>query len=167
MVVGKIHDSKDPNYGYNAATDKYEDLVKAGVIDPTKVTRTALQNAASIAGLMLTTEAMVADIPETKEAPGWRSRRRHGRHVLRRNSLSRKLGKPVKEKPRITRGFSLCQFPAASCCGNSYLNIPFPIAKRRPVRKLNGRLWKPIGAMCWLLVRLFSCAYIPIHESNW
>ncbi|MGC2500619.1 MAG: chaperonin GroEL [Silvibacterium sp.] len=69
VVVAKIHGSKDTNYGYNAATNVYEDLVKAGVIDPTKVTRTALQNAASIAGLMLTTEAMVADIPEPKAAP--------------------------------------------------------------------------------------------------
>ena len=57
---------KDTNFGYNAQTDKFEDLVKAGVIDPTKVTRTALQNAASIAGLMLTTEALVAEIPETE-----------------------------------------------------------------------------------------------------
>ena len=69
VVIGKVLDSKDAHYGYNAATGHYEDLVKAGVIDPTKVTRTALQNAASIAGLMLTTEAMVADIPEKKEAP--------------------------------------------------------------------------------------------------
>ena len=64
VVVGKIRENKDANYGYNASTDEYEDLVKAGVIDPTKVTRTALQNAASIAGLMLTTEAMVSEIPE-------------------------------------------------------------------------------------------------------
>ena len=63
VVIGKIHESKDANYGFNAGTEIYEDLVKAGVIDPTKVTRTALQNAASIAGLMLTTEAMIADIP--------------------------------------------------------------------------------------------------------
>jgi chaperonin GroEL len=70
VVIGKIHESKDANYGYNAATNTYEDLVKAGVIDPTKVTRTALQNAASIAGLMLTTEAMISDIPEKKEAGG-------------------------------------------------------------------------------------------------
>ena len=69
IVVGKIRDSKDNNYGYNAQTDKFEDLVKAGVIDPTKVTRTALQNAASIAALMLTTEALVSDIPEDKKAP--------------------------------------------------------------------------------------------------
>jgi chaperonin GroEL len=69
VVIGKIHDSKDSNYGYNAGTDVYEDLVKAGVIDPTKVTRTALQNAASISGLLLTTEAIIADIPEKKEAP--------------------------------------------------------------------------------------------------
>jgi len=66
IVVEKIRSHKDTNYGFNAATDEYEDLVKAGVIDPTKVTRTALQNAASIASLMLTTEAMVADIPEKK-----------------------------------------------------------------------------------------------------
>ncbi len=70
VVIGRIHESKDNNYGYNAATGVYEDLVKAGVIDPTKVTRTALQNAASIAGLMLTTEAMISEIPEKKEAAG-------------------------------------------------------------------------------------------------
>jgi chaperonin GroEL len=68
IVVGKVRESDNPNFGYNAATDTYEDLVAAGVIDPTKVTRTALQNAASIASLMLTTEAMVADIPEKKSA---------------------------------------------------------------------------------------------------
>ncbi len=67
VVIGKVLENKEAHYGYNAATNKFEDLVKAGVIDPTKVTRTALQNAASIAGLMLTTEAMVADIPEKKE----------------------------------------------------------------------------------------------------
>ena len=70
VVIGKIHESKESNFGYNAGTDKYEDLVAAGVIDPTKVTRTALQNAASIAGLMLTTEAMISEIPEKKEAGG-------------------------------------------------------------------------------------------------
>jgi chaperonin GroEL len=69
VVVGKIHESKDTNFGYNAGTNVFEDLVKAGVIDPTKVTRTALQNAASIASLMLTTEAMVSEIPEPKGAP--------------------------------------------------------------------------------------------------
>ncbi len=68
IVVEKIRESKNPNFGFNADTDKYEDLVEAGVIDPTKVTRTALQNAASIASLMLTTECMVADIPEKKPA---------------------------------------------------------------------------------------------------
>jgi chaperonin GroEL len=68
VVIGKIHDSKETNFGYNAGTGAYEDLVAAGVIDPTKVTRTALQNAASISGLMLTTEAMISEIPEKKEA---------------------------------------------------------------------------------------------------
>jgi chaperonin GroEL len=69
IVIGKVHDSKDNNFGYNALTGEYEDLVKAGVLDPTKVVRTALTNAGSIAALMLTTEALVADIPEKKEAP--------------------------------------------------------------------------------------------------
>jgi len=68
VVVGKILEHKDAHFGYNAQTGVFEDLVKAGVIDPTKVTRTALQNAASIAGLMLTTEAMVSEIPEPKAA---------------------------------------------------------------------------------------------------
>ena len=69
IVVEKVREKKDKNFGYNAATNTYEDLVKAGVIDPTKVTRTALQNAASIAGLLLTTEAVVVDRPEDDKAP--------------------------------------------------------------------------------------------------
>jgi chaperonin GroEL len=69
IVVGKIRESKDPNYGFNAQTGEFEDLVKAGVLDPTKVTRTALLNAGSIAALMLTTEALVAEIPEEKKEP--------------------------------------------------------------------------------------------------
>ena len=69
IVVARVKESKDKNFGYNAQTDTYEDLVKAGVIDPTKVTRTALQNAASIAGLLLTTEAVVVEKKEEKPAP--------------------------------------------------------------------------------------------------
>ncbi|MFY9725968.1 MAG: chaperonin GroEL [Bryobacteraceae bacterium] len=69
IVVEKVRENSNPNFGFNASTDTFEDLVAAGVIDPTKVTRTALQNAASIASLMLTTEAMVAEIPEKKPAP--------------------------------------------------------------------------------------------------
>ncbi|HEV7746716.1 MAG TPA: chaperonin GroEL [Pyrinomonadaceae bacterium] len=68
VVVEKVRSEKNDSYGFNAQTEVYEDLVKAGVIDPAKVTRTALQNAASIAGLMLTTEAMVADVPEEDKA---------------------------------------------------------------------------------------------------
>jgi chaperonin GroEL len=69
VVLGKVLDAKETNFGYNAFSNEYEDLVKAGVLDPTKVVRTALQNAGSIASLMLTTEALVAEIPEKKEAP--------------------------------------------------------------------------------------------------
>jgi chaperonin GroEL len=69
IVVARVKESKEKNFGYNAQTDAYEDLVKSGVIDPTKVTRTALQNAASIAGLLLTTECVVVEKKEEKPAP--------------------------------------------------------------------------------------------------
>jgi chaperonin GroEL len=68
VVAGKLLDQKDKSYGFDAQTDKYCDLVKAGIIDPTKVVRIALQDAASIAGLLITTEAMVAEKPEKKGA---------------------------------------------------------------------------------------------------
>ncbi len=66
IVVGKLLESDDPNWGYDAQNDTYRDLVKAGIIDPTKVVRAALQDAASVAGLLITTEAMVAERPEKK-----------------------------------------------------------------------------------------------------
>jgi chaperonin GroEL len=69
IVVAKVRESKEKNFGYNALTDTYEDLVAAGVIDPTKVTRTALQNAASIAGLLLTTEAVIVEKKEEEKHP--------------------------------------------------------------------------------------------------
>ncbi len=69
IVIGKVRDSKDANFGYDAASEEYCDLVKAGVIDPTMVTRTALQNASSISSLLLTTEALITEIPEDDPAP--------------------------------------------------------------------------------------------------
>jgi len=68
VVVNEVTNNKDPDFGYNAATEKYGNLVEQGVIDPTKVVRSALQHAASIAGLLITTEAMVAELPKP-EAP--------------------------------------------------------------------------------------------------
>ncbi len=68
VVVGKILEQKDANFGFNAQSEKYCDLVKEGIIDPVKVVRTALQDAGSVAGLLITTEAMVADVPEPKGA---------------------------------------------------------------------------------------------------
>jgi len=68
VVAGKVRESKDMNWGYDAQADKYTNLVTAGIIDPTKVVRTALQDASSVAGLLITTEAMVADAPEDKAA---------------------------------------------------------------------------------------------------
>jgi chaperonin GroEL len=70
VVAGKIAESKDTSWGFNAQTGVYEDLVKSGIIDPTKVVRTALQDAASVAGLLITTEAMVAERPEKPAAGG-------------------------------------------------------------------------------------------------
>jgi chaperonin GroEL len=70
VVVSKVREAKTAEEGFNALNDKYENLVDAGVIDPTKVVRSALQNAASIASLLLTTEALVSEIPEDKEEKG-------------------------------------------------------------------------------------------------
>jgi len=67
VIVGKLLEGKDDNQGYDAKTGQFTDMIKAGVIDPTKVVRSALQNAASVAGLLITTEAMVAEKPEPKE----------------------------------------------------------------------------------------------------
>src|SRR5438094_208238 len=70
IVVGRLTDKDEPNFGYDAQSGEYKDMVAAGIIDPTKVVRVALQDAASVAGLLITTEAMVADRPEPKGAPG-------------------------------------------------------------------------------------------------
>src|SRR5438034_1292132 len=67
--IGKVKETKDANFGFNAATEEYSDMISAGILDPAKVTRTALQNASSIAALMLTTEALVSEIPEEEKAP--------------------------------------------------------------------------------------------------
>jgi chaperonin GroEL len=67
IVIGKLLESKDHNFGFNAQSGEYTDLIKAGIVDPTKVVRIALQDAASVAGLLITTEAMVGEKPEKKE----------------------------------------------------------------------------------------------------
>ena len=69
VVAGKVRESDDLSFGFNAQTEEYGDLFKFGVIDPAKVVRTALEDAASIAGLLITTEAMVADKPQKEGAP--------------------------------------------------------------------------------------------------
>jgi chaperonin GroEL len=69
VVVNEVASNTDVNYGYDAARDEYKDLVKAGIIDPTKVARSALQNAVSIAGMFLTTEALIVDTPKKEETP--------------------------------------------------------------------------------------------------
>ena len=69
IVVGKLLEKGEVNWGFDAQANEYKDMFQAGIIDPTKVVRTALQDAASVAGLVLTSEAMVAEIPEKKPAP--------------------------------------------------------------------------------------------------
>ena len=69
VVVGKLLESSDANQGFDAQSGSYTDMIKAGIIDPTKVVRLALQDAASVAGLLITTEAMVAEKPEKKAPP--------------------------------------------------------------------------------------------------
>ena len=82
-MVGKISENPSQTYGFNAQTDEYVDMIEAGIIDPAKVVRTALQDAASVAGLLITTEAMIAEMPKDKTpAADARRRRRHGRHGL-------------------------------------------------------------------------------------
>ena len=81
IVVGKVLENKSQTYGFDAQTEQYVDMLNAGIVDPAKVVRVALQDAASIAGLMITTEAMVAETPKKKEAPAMPGRR-HGRHGL-------------------------------------------------------------------------------------
>jgi chaperonin GroEL len=71
VVVEKVKEMKQPDMGFNALTEKYEDMIKGGILDPTKVVRIALQNASSIAGLMLTTEGLVAELPEEEKKPGY------------------------------------------------------------------------------------------------
>jgi chaperonin GroEL len=72
VVAGKVRESKDPKFGFNAQTEEYGDMFKFGVIDPAKVVRTALEDAASVAGLLITTVAMVADRPAKESAGGGR-----------------------------------------------------------------------------------------------
>ena len=69
IVVGKVMESKDYNFGYNAQTGEYVDMMKSGIIDPAKVVKTAIQAAASTAGVLLTTGAVMSEIPEEKPAP--------------------------------------------------------------------------------------------------
>ena len=85
IVVGKISDNKSQTYGFNAQTEEYVDMIEAGIVDPAKVVRTALQDAASVAGLLITTEAMIGDKPKkeaARDADGRRRWRRHGRDGL-------------------------------------------------------------------------------------
>ena len=96
VIAGKILDKDEYNWGFDAQSGEFKDLVKSGIIDPTKVVRTALQDAASVAGLLITTEAMVAEKPEKKGPADASGRRRHGRHgfLIRSSSVANGRGGP-------------------------------------------------------------------------
>jgi hypothetical protein len=117
VVLDKVVQGKG-NFGYNAQTGEYGDLVEMGVVDPTKVTRAALQNAASVAGLILTTDAMVAESPQEESSWGWHGRwwwmggmaawvawecNRHKRQPL--PTCRTQFGIRLREKAPFTRGF--------------------------------------------------------------
>ena len=121
IVVGKLLDSNDPNCGFDAQTGEYVDMVKAGIIDPTKVVRLALQNAASVAGLLVTTEAMVAEKPEKKAAARDAARSRHGRHgrLLNRKSFFTSRPAPL----RVPAFF----FDGPVACGSGLNEIEPPL----------------------------------------
>ena len=104
VIAGKLLEGKKDTEGYNAQTGVFEDLIKAGVIDPTKVVRSALQNAASVAGLLITTEAMVGELPEPK---GNACRRcpRHGRYG--RHGLLSQLQQNIEKGRERSRPFLL------------------------------------------------------------
>ncbi len=103
IVVGKLLEQKSNTYGFDAQTEQYVDLVEAGIVDPTKVVRIALQDAASVAALLITTEAMVADRPK-KESPSSnaRWRRRHGRHGFLRSIRPYDYSKGPEETPALS-----------------------------------------------------------------
>jgi hypothetical protein len=105
-----VRDSKEENFGLNAETSELSDMIKAGVIDPAKVTRLALQNAASIVALMLTTEVSIADIKEgrTDGHRGSRPRRRHGRDVLENFRSLERSAWDLSNMARCT-GFQITQ----------------------------------------------------------
>ena len=119
VIAGKILDRDEYNWGFDAQTGEFKDLVKAGIVDPTKVVRTALQDAASVAGLLVTTEAMVAEKPEKKasyDAAGWRRYGWHGRHgllidVRRRTKLGRIARSALPDYPSVIMSIQLSIAP--------------------------------------------------------
>jgi chaperonin GroEL len=108
IIVAKVKEAKEKSFGYNAATDVYEDLVKAGVIDPTKVARTALQNAASIAGLLLTTECVVVERKEEKPAPAAPAGGMGGMYC----AVVACRGRQAPERPGSSRGVPVSGAPS-------------------------------------------------------
>ena len=111
IVIGKLLDKNDVNYGYDAQTGQYVDMVKAGIIDPTKVVRTALQDAASVAGLLITTEAMVAETPEEGVGPAaaacraaaWAAWAAWATWTTKSSSLSPAFGAALRGGPFVLR----------------------------------------------------------------
>jgi len=112
-VVGKLLDKDNANWGYDAQSGNYVDMLKAGIIDPTKVVRLALQDAASVAGLLITTEAMVAERPEKRVTSRTRMAR-HGRYGLLGRSRRETRGPQLR--PSFSWGYAvlLPRFRAAS-----------------------------------------------------
>ena len=106
IVVGKITENKSQTYGFNAQTEEYVDMLQAGIVDPAKVVRAALQGAASVAGLLVTTEAMIADAPKKESGSGDAGRRwhgRNGRHGLLKSTSLKPTGQAAARRPVSSR----------------------------------------------------------------
>ena len=129
IVVGKIMDENSETYGFDAQTEKYVDMVKAGIIDPAKVVRTALQDAGSIAGLLITTEAMVAELPKDP-APAAGRRWRHGRNG-RHDVSSPAQGTNMKGGLGAAL-FLVLSWPANSTTAGTSMSSARPAEPRRP-----------------------------------
>jgi chaperonin GroEL len=120
VVVGRLLDANDPNQGYDAQTGEYVDMVKAGIIDPTKVVRLALQNAASVAGLLVTTEAMIAEKPEKRPMPAMP----HGGGGMDGMDDFSLLNppSPTQTEARHPQGASLTSLPSGSAAPRKLVN---------------------------------------------
>ena len=136
IVVGKVMANKSQTYGFNAQTEEYVDMLSAGIVDPAKVVRVALQDAASVAGLLITTEAMVAEAPKRESASGHAGRRRHGRHG-RHGLLIQSRGGEAIPAPSV-------KVPSPGCARQRSLKARWRADEELNAHDPEHAVWQPI-----------------------